>query len=298
MSQTEHSPELYCPECGYDLRAMTEERCPECGLAVDRETIAKSQIPWTHRAQIGRVSAFIRTVWFVFSKPQVLARQSAKSVSYEDAQKFRWMVVLAGFIPLAAAALIARWLTPTSAFVILPAIGWPVTPVSAWFDVLTCFMAGIAFWAIPSIAIFLFLAAITGIPSFFFHPRDLPVVRQNRAIALSYYCCAPLTLMFIPIGLFGLVTFIQMQGLGQVRGTFELGAIALVFGAIFSLLTIPYFLYRSIQLLGNTTHCTLTRLVVSAILIPVLWILMAGLCLGVFPMLTGLIRLMIESVRQ
>ena len=49
----------------------------------------------------------------------------------------------------------------------------------------------------------------TGLPSYFFHPRRLPIERQNRAIALSYYGSGPLAflpltvvLAAIPIALF------------------------------------------------------------------------------------------------
>jgi hypothetical protein len=43
----------------------------------------------------------------------------------------------------------------------------------------------------------LFLVAATGVPSYFFHPRDIPVQQQNRAIALSYYACGPLAFLTI-----------------------------------------------------------------------------------------------------
>lgn len=42
------------------------------------------------------------------------------------------------------------------------------------------------------------LAVITGVPSYFFHPQTLPVERQNRAIALSYYSAASLSVS--PLG--------------------------------------------------------------------------------------------------
>ena len=43
--------------------------------------------------------------------------------------------------------------------------------------------------------LFLFLTFATGLPSYFCHPRALPIERQNRAIALSYFASAPLALM-------------------------------------------------------------------------------------------------------
>jgi hypothetical protein len=31
--------QLFCPDCGYDLRGQTEERCPECGFHYDRPAL-------------------------------------------------------------------------------------------------------------------------------------------------------------------------------------------------------------------------------------------------------------------
>ena len=101
--------ELFCPGCGYDLRGLASERCPECGLTIDREAVAASAIPWMHRTRLGRVNAFRRTVWMAIRHPATLARDAARPVSYLDAQKFRWVVVLLGALPLAAAALLGRW---------------------------------------------------------------------------------------------------------------------------------------------------------------------------------------------
>jgi hypothetical protein len=45
----------------------------------------------------------------------------------------------------------------------------------------------------------LYFAAATGVPSYFFHPRGIPVEQQNRAIALSYYACGPLIFLTVPV---------------------------------------------------------------------------------------------------
>ena len=42
--------------------------------------------------------------------------------------------------------------------------------------------------------LWLFLFTATGAASYFFHPRSISIERQNRAITLSYYACAPLAL--------------------------------------------------------------------------------------------------------
>jgi hypothetical protein len=49
----------------------------------------------------------------------------------------------------------------------------------------------------------LFLYTWTGLHTYWLHPRSLSVERQNRAIALGYYACAPLALLpvTLPAGL-------------------------------------------------------------------------------------------------
>jgi hypothetical protein len=34
---------LYCPKCGYNLTALTENRCPECGEGFDPKSLAELQ---------------------------------------------------------------------------------------------------------------------------------------------------------------------------------------------------------------------------------------------------------------
>lgn len=36
-------PTLYCPKCGYNLTALTENRCPECGNGFDPQVLLKRQ---------------------------------------------------------------------------------------------------------------------------------------------------------------------------------------------------------------------------------------------------------------
>src|SRR4051794_13275118 len=56
---------LLCPGCGYDLRGTIGGRCSECGLEIDRAALERSGFPWAHRASLGRVRAFLKTVWLV-----------------------------------------------------------------------------------------------------------------------------------------------------------------------------------------------------------------------------------------
>ena len=39
MSDDTEAPDLLCPQCGYDLRGIPEQRCPECGFGFDHAAI-------------------------------------------------------------------------------------------------------------------------------------------------------------------------------------------------------------------------------------------------------------------
>src|SRR5438477_13137741 len=92
----------FCPDCGYDLRGLSSERCPECGLSIDAAMV-ESPIPWAHRARIGRLRAFRRTVILATFRPKRLAAAVAVTVDYADARLFRRLVVLQVSLPFVIA---------------------------------------------------------------------------------------------------------------------------------------------------------------------------------------------------
>ena len=52
--------------------------------------------------------------------------------------------------------------------------------------------------ALLLVGFLMWLIAITGVASYFFHPKSISVHRQNSGVAMSYYACAPLaTLAFV-----------------------------------------------------------------------------------------------------
>src|SRR5687768_3337208 len=101
--------ELFCPVCGYDLRGIESTRCPECGGEVDRSALAASNIPWVHRRYLGAVRAFWKTVRTATVRPEHLGAECARPVNYADALRFRFVVVLTVWVPVAAATV--AWLT-------------------------------------------------------------------------------------------------------------------------------------------------------------------------------------------
>lgn len=170
---TAYANDLYCPECGYSLRGLTSTRCPECGLDLGFIESAESLIPWERRRQIGRFRAYWRTAWLATFRPKRFCRAAYQPVSYADAQRFRWLTIAHAFAALLMVVVTLELLGAGLLGEAVEETGW-------WF---VCFVG---------VCIVLALAAFTGTPSYFFHPRWLPVERQNRAVALSYYGCGGL----------------------------------------------------------------------------------------------------------
>ena len=179
-----YADDLYCPDCGYSLRGLTSDRCPECGLLLDFIESDTPIIPWERRRELGWFRTYWQTVAQVIFRRKKFCRAFYRPVSYRSAQLFRWVTVLHVFIPalLAAPAL----------YLLKPAI---------LEDVIQTFGVAQLVWWYACLA--LFLVASTGVASYFFHPRVLSVRQQNRAVALSYYGCAPLAGMALAFVLGG-----------------------------------------------------------------------------------------------
>jgi hypothetical protein len=175
-ADTPIAQDLMCPECGYNLRGLVKYRCPECGTAFDPAKLTAGAIPWLHRRRLGRISAFLRTVAVITLRPRTLCREFTQPASYPDSQRFRWAVVAMIYAPLLIATIFAYGFGAG-------------TPLDGLFTFKT-FDA----WTIIAVHLAAVLAAAvaTGVPSYFFHPRSLPIEQQNRGVALSYYACAPL----------------------------------------------------------------------------------------------------------
>ncbi|MAE63845.1 MAG: hypothetical protein CMJ18_06190 [Phycisphaeraceae bacterium] len=178
--------ELICLKCGYELRGLTSRDCPECGASFDPDHISKHPIPWTMRRELGRFSAYWRTVWLVMAHPKRFCLHIARPVSLADARRFQWVTV--GLVMIAAVVVTivvsmhfdVRGITGN-----LPSRLWPLerllsmVPPNSLPIVFNVLLVG-------------FLIPATGMHTYWFHPSVLTIRRQNRALALSYYCCAPL----------------------------------------------------------------------------------------------------------
>jgi hypothetical protein len=163
---------LFCLDCGYDLRGSTNARCPECGFSLELLRSGESQIPWSHRSELGRFRAYWKTVWLVIRWPKRICSEIARPVSYRDSQSFRWVTLLHAYLPILIASI--AWVV----FAHLQKLSGRET----------------AYWVVAGAQISLLraLTLLPGLASYFYQPRWLSVEQQNRAIALSYYSWAPL----------------------------------------------------------------------------------------------------------
>ncbi len=191
------SEDLYCPDCGYNLRGLPAVRCPECGLSVEA-LLAEPGIPWVRRHELGWFRAYWKTVWTVTFRHKRFAREILRPVSYADAQRFRWVTIVHAYLPLLVTLGLEYF--------------WP-EEVAEFPDTVRPWKMWIA-----AAALLLFFIAATGVPSYFFHPRRLPVELQNRAVAMSYYTSAALAWMFVS----PLLSAIGLAVEGAVGGTVDL----------------------------------------------------------------------------
>jgi hypothetical protein len=296
--------ELFCPECGYNLHALEGiDRCPECGLRIDRHGFARSRIPWVHRRHVGRIRAYWRTVWLATLRPRELAAEAARRVNYTDAQRFRWVTAFVAAAPVMAGLVAAMLIYGSAAFfsVINPAVfpGWAMggNP-SALFDFLIPWDAGATWPPVLPLTTLLAFILVTGVATYWFHPKHLPVVRQNRAIALGYYGCGPLALVSVPALAFIALALMKEAGLdNQANASWAVVRVVEIFGWVTGFLVVAAFWRSTMVLLHRTTESKVGRLISAGLLIPLQWVFCAALVLAVVPWVIGYLRLVVGSLR-
>jgi hypothetical protein len=245
---------FFCLECGYSLFGIEHStQCPECGLTIDRSVLGESRLPWSHRHKLGRMRAFFRTAWMGTINSKKIGEEINRPVSLGDALKFRQICVLSGLAPLALVA------------IVISIIGLQEHEVVAWQLVTGLLICCFSFW--------LYLMAMTGLPSLFFSPRDVPILRQNRAIALSFYAAAPLVWTFIPVAVCSLIPLLYAIAPEWDRNGFWFyGVVSAAYGI--ALLWVLLLVSKPFSLLKHSLYCgSLRRLAVGAI-VPISWVIL------------------------
>ena len=297
----------FCPDCGYDLRGSGgSDRCPECGLTIDRERLGVSRIPWSHRRQIGRVRAYWRTVLLATFRTRTLAAEVTRPVDYRDAQRFRLVTALIASLTVLTVLIVGVVVLEENPFAeasrayegllqlpFLPARPRPAGLLDAAFPLI----AGATVPPVVPLGIVLLAVMVTGVGSYWFHPRSQPVVRQNRAVALSYYACAPLAFLPVP----ALIVIVLMGITAETpRGTAAATRPFLLLVLLVYLLTpliVLSFYVATLRLLRGAAAASTGRMWLATFAIPVTWLLCAAVALLALPWAVGFVRLVVDSLR-
>jgi hypothetical protein len=293
---TDTAIEIFCPVCGYDLRGGGGERCPECGTSIDHEALARSQIPWSHRQQIGRFRAYWRTVWLATFHAKRLAQEASRPVDYRDARLFRIVTVLLVGLPIAAAVGIAAAKTDWSALPGEAMLSSSQPPL--WiFDLLTPFAAGASVPGLLPVCTPLFLLAATAAPSVWFRPQSLSSVKRDRAVALSSYACAPLVFISVAIVIGAVAFWLDPSPVQAPWRTYQFVLALAIIAWIVAVASLLLWWLATLRLLRHTTHADVFRTLVVATGFPLTLALLGGLILGLIPCVVGFVIVVVESLR-
>jgi hypothetical protein len=285
---------MYCPGCGYDLRGLSSDRCPECGLTID--TVHSGIIPWERRKEIGYFKSFFRTLVLATFHPTQLARATGAPIDVRSATLFRWIVRLLATAPcILLFVLGAASSGGLSAMITIE----PPTPggLDPSWEPRFLWTAGAVFWPTLPVAFALSCILATGTAPWFFMKR-LELVRRSRAMAFSFYLCAPLGWIPIPGLAFAAVMILSDQRL--VRWSHAIGNVAVICGLIggINVLLIILAILKSFQAIDAATQCGFLRSIVTAAGVIAQAFVSCVIGLALFPMIAGLLRLMIWSLRR
>jgi hypothetical protein len=205
-------------------------------------------------------------------------------VSFSDARRF-WLTTSAmAYIPLLLTTGLLWWAGESNK-------GWS----NNWLHQLFFTQVYTPVWPVISIHLgwICFFLTATGCPSYFCHPKRLEREKQNRAISLSYYACAPLAFMPFLIILIviaaGLDHLVSPALASQLR-MFIAGAASLL-----ALVMIALWYFHTIHIVGMTTCRTLRGQLFVAGAIFLIWLLLAGFCLIVLPLMIHYLWMLIYS---
>ncbi|MGA2496202.1 MAG: hypothetical protein ABSH20_00585 [Tepidisphaeraceae bacterium] len=278
-----------CPNCGYDLRGFHAERCSECGHTIDWAALAVSGFPWAHRQRIGRVRAYLRTLWLVIVNSRRLQHEAVKPQLLADARIFRRSTaIIVAAVLVGVFAVVAVSQKGLVFMAVQPEPFQVNASPSRWmYDLTVPWSAGATLWpVIPACLILLAFALASAVRSLFRIP-SASARQQDRAAAISCYAIATLV-GCLPIALWWAIWLY-----GEKENRFGRPVLFAAAGALWLLLTIG----RILQWVSRSSHCGIGGMLVALIKLLGLWGLCIVVLLGVLPWCVGFLWIIADSFR-
>jgi len=297
MVMTDESLEdHFCIGCGYNLRGLTSEQCPECGLRID--TAGGAAVAWEARREIGTVSAFWRTMMEGMFHESRLAGAVARPVDSASALRFRLIISVLAALPVSVLFWVITAVLGGTGFLSVWQPDRPSWPFTAqfpeWWELPILWSAGAILRVVLPIGAFITVFLWTGILGYWVRAEGMSDERRKRAQAMSAYVSAPLALAVIPTAAFAVVwTTWEWNG----YFIWKICAGFLIFGYASCGIIVAIYQRNAVKLISTLTHEGWVRKVCSIVGLPICWLLAAVVGLVLFPMLVGLIWLMVDSLR-
>ena len=276
------TPALLCPHCGYDLRMLAGHTCPQCGGSVGEPAMGCFMLPWPRRREIGRLRALGQTFWVITRRPRSVCQAVAQPLDLQDALRFRLTVVWLVWLSLLVSLLAQAAFNMDAAASLFNVSDGLVLPIARLLVI-------VAAWPL--------LYAISGVQTYWFHPRHLTIEQQNRAVVLSYYACAPLLWLVpgLPLLMLGL-SYLSWRITGRTPAL-DFTGIALAIGGIV-LIAVAFGEFWGVSLLMARRAARRGSLGLSAMAVamPGCWLVLTILCLLGPPLMGAMTWAMIETL--
>jgi hypothetical protein len=249
--------DIYCENCGYNLRGLKQTICPECGVEFKRKTVAASQLPWKQRQAIGFLDAYWRTVKLVLFHPRRFGTEvwDGGRIHLRDANAFRWYTIAHAYVPL-----MVVWMSFAG-------------PRLSQREL-------IAFTCAMAVLLLAWLTTSTGLLVRFFKRQTVSADIQRRLVALSHFACAALSLSPIHMACLALCGAAwKVQG----KDSMLFAAAVAAWGA-FTLVQLVLWWLNSMLLVREAMAVNEGELALIGFGFVVVWVLHAAFWLGLVPL--------------
>lgn len=232
--------------------------------------------------------------------PKRLARAVAYPVDLRSAIWFRLIVSFMATLPLAGLfwmivyfngdlGLVSFW-QPNRRFFLRMLFD------QRWWEVPILWSAGATLWPVLPIGALITAYLWTGVLGYWVRGPAMGIEERKRAVAVSSYICGPLAFSAIPTAAgFGLA-----WGMWNLQGHFfeSISDGCLVFGCVTTGVILAIYQSNAVlQISALTRDDGWMRKAVAIVGLPICWALAAMVGLVGFPMMIGLVWLMIDSLR-